>query len=164
MKTFVEKIQETDEMTLSQEAEEIFFKLLEFRGNELMEIMSVFREHDIYSLEAEFEGIKVKLVRKPRPAAGLENTKELSDNTSKNDNVIHPVKSKYLGILHLNNEKGVPFVNVGDPFAAGQTLAVVETMNITNDVRASSDGEIMQIPGEDGRPVEYGQILFLIKS
>lgn len=50
----------------------------------------------------------------------------------------------------------------GTVVAAGELLGLVETGDKPIEVRAPSAGRIVQAPSEEGRPVQYGQPLFLI--
>ncbi len=51
---------------------------------------------------------------------------------------------------------------VGERVRRGQLLAVVEAMKVPNEVRSPVEGTVTSVLVEDGRPVEYGQTLFLV--
>ncbi|MCL2024384.1 MAG: acetyl-CoA carboxylase biotin carboxyl carrier protein [Coriobacteriia bacterium] len=53
-----------------------------------------------------------------------------------------------------------PFVKVGDTFAAGDTLCIVEAMKLMNEIAAEEAGTITEIVVNDGDMVEYGTALF----
>lgn len=72
------------------------------------------------------------------------------------------VNSVHVGIFRLHDEKGRILCRAGDQVKKGTLLAHIETMNINNRVTAPVDGRIIEIAEEDGRPVEYGQILFVM--
>jgi acetyl-CoA carboxylase biotin carboxyl carrier protein len=55
-----------------------------------------------------------------------------------------------------------PFVQVGDRVAQGDTLCIVEAMKMMNQIEAEVSGTIKSIRVQNGDPVEYGQILFII--
>jgi oxaloacetate decarboxylase alpha subunit len=57
-----------------------------------------------------------------------------------------------------------PFVKVGDKVTAGQTLCILEAMKLMNEIKAESDGTIVDILVGNAEPVEYGQALFLIEQ
>ncbi len=50
-----------------------------------------------------------------------------------------------------------PFVKVGQTVAAGETVFIVESMKVMNEVPADQSGVIAEILVKDGEPVEYGQ-------
>ena len=54
------------------------------------------------------------------------------------------------------------FVNVGDEVKKGQTLCIIEAMNIMNEIESEYDGTITDIKVNNGDPVEYNQTLFII--
>ncbi len=55
-----------------------------------------------------------------------------------------------------------PFVEVGDVVKKKQTLCIVEAMKLMNEIELDADGVIKEIYVENGKPVEFGQKLFLI--
>ncbi len=57
-----------------------------------------------------------------------------------------------------------PLVEVGSRVTPGQKVCVIEVMKILKDVTASESGRVAKILVESGRPVEYGQPLFLLGS
>jgi len=54
------------------------------------------------------------------------------------------------------------FVQVGDRVNEGDTLCIVEAMKMMNQIDADVSGAIKSIRVQNGDPVEYGQILFVI--
>ena len=55
------------------------------------------------------------------------------------------------------------FVEVGSRVKEGQTLCIIEAMKLMNEIEAECPGEVVEILVENGQPVEYGQVLFLIE-
>jgi acetyl-CoA carboxylase biotin carboxyl carrier protein len=55
-----------------------------------------------------------------------------------------------------------PFVQVGDRVSEGDTLCIIEAMKMMNQIEAEISGTIKSIRAQNGDPVEYGQILFVI--
>ena len=55
-----------------------------------------------------------------------------------------------------------PFVQVGDRVNEGDTLCIVEAMKMMNQIDAEVSGTVKSIRVQNGEPVEYGQILFVI--
>jgi oxaloacetate decarboxylase alpha subunit len=55
---------------------------------------------------------------------------------------------------------GAPFVEEGQPVAAGQTLCILEAMKLMNEVKADVDAIVRSIMVENAEPVEFGQLLF----
>jgi acetyl-CoA carboxylase biotin carboxyl carrier protein len=55
-----------------------------------------------------------------------------------------------------------PFVQAGDRVNEGDTLCIVEAMKMMNQIDAEFSGTVKSIRVQNGEPVEYGQILFVI--
>ena len=55
------------------------------------------------------------------------------------------------------------YVNVGDNVKKGQTLCIIEAMKIMNEIESDFDGVLTEIKVDNGNPVEYNQILFIIE-
>lgn len=56
-----------------------------------------------------------------------------------------------------------PYVEVGQIVSKGQVLCIVEAMKLMNEIEAECSGRIAKIYVENGRPVEFGEPLFLIE-
>ena len=55
-----------------------------------------------------------------------------------------------------------PFVQVGDQINEGDTLCIIEAMKMMNQIEAEVSGTIKSIRAQNGDPVEYGQVLFVV--
>ena len=75
----------------------------------------------------------------------------------------HIVKAPMVGTFYSSSSPGSPpFVQVGDRVNTGDTLCIVEAMKMMNQIEAEVSGSIKSIRVQNGDPVEYGQILFVI--
>lgn len=57
-----------------------------------------------------------------------------------------------------------PFVQVGDRVNEGDTLCIIEAMKMMNQIESEVSGTIKSVRVQNGEPVEYGQILFVINK
>ena len=57
-----------------------------------------------------------------------------------------------------------PFVEIGSLVAVGDILCVVEAMKIMNQIESEVAGRVVSILAENGAPVEFGQVLFIIED
>ena len=55
-----------------------------------------------------------------------------------------------------------PYVKVGDTVKQGDTLCIIEAMKMMNQIEADVNGVIKSIKAQNGDPIEYGQIIFVI--
>lgn len=75
------------------------------------------------------------------------------------------VKSPIVGTFYECPSPGAPaFVNVGDRVEKGQILCIIESMKLMNEIESEVSGTVVARLVESGRPVEYGEGLFLIKA
>ena len=73
------------------------------------------------------------------------------------------IKSPMVGTAYLSPEPGAnPFIEVGKPVKAGDTLVIVEAMKVMNPITAPAGGVIRKIMISDGQPVEFDQPLVII--
>ena len=73
------------------------------------------------------------------------------------------VKSPMVGTAFLAAEPGgKPFVEVGKPVKAGDTLLIVEAMKVMNPITAPTGGVVKKIMISDGQPVEFDQPLVVL--
>ena len=71
------------------------------------------------------------------------------------------VESPMVGVFYRSPEPGKPaFVEVGDVVVPGQTLCLLEAMKLFNELKADSAGRVTAVHVENGKPVEFGQLLF----
>ncbi len=75
----------------------------------------------------------------------------------------HAVTAPMVGTYYSASSPGSPpFVQVGDRVSEGDTLCIVEAMKMMNQIEAEVSGSVKSIRVQNGDPVEYGQILFVI--
>ena len=73
------------------------------------------------------------------------------------------IKSPMVGTAYLSAEPGgAPFIEVGKPVKAGDTLLIVEAMKVMNPITAPKAGTVTKINVADGQPVEFDQPLLVL--
>ena len=73
------------------------------------------------------------------------------------------VTAPMVGTYYSAPSPGSPsFVQVGDKVSEGDTLCIIEAMKMMNQIEAEVGGTVKSIRVQNGEPVEYGQILFVI--
>lgn len=76
----------------------------------------------------------------------------------------HPLKSPMVGTFYRSAAAGAKvFVEVGSEVKEGDVLCIIEAMKLMNEIPADRAGVVRQILVENGQPVEYGQVLFVIE-
>ena len=77
----------------------------------------------------------------------------------------HEIKSPFVGTFYrASSPSEPPFVKKGDRVSAGQTLCILEAMKIMNEIESDVSGEIVEVCSENESLVEFGQVLFRIKT
>jgi acetyl-CoA carboxylase biotin carboxyl carrier protein len=75
------------------------------------------------------------------------------------------VKSPIVGTFYRSPEPGAPsFVEVGDRVKKDQVLCIIEAMKLMNEITSEYEGELTSAYVENGKPVQYGERLFAIKT
>lgn len=75
------------------------------------------------------------------------------------------ITSPFVGTFYrAASPESANFVEVGSSVKKGQTLCIVEAMKLMNEIEAEFGGTIVEILVENGKSVEYGQKLFMIRK
>jgi acetyl-CoA carboxylase biotin carboxyl carrier protein len=156
--------------------------------SDIERILALVRDHDLAEFELERDGLKVR-VRKagaptfhaaPAPvvavpaaaapaalppaavAAGGASPARTEEAESLE---LAVVKSPIVGTFYRSPEPGAPsFVEIGQRVKKDQVLCIIEAMKLMNEITSEYDGEIVSAYVENGKPVQYGERLFAIKT
>jgi len=88
----------------------------------------------------------------------VETSAALDDNEN-NFEVTAPMVGTFYSASSPGSE---PFVQVGDNVKTGDTLCIIEAMKMMNPIEADVSGTIKSIRIQNGEPVEFGQLMFVI--
>jgi acetyl-CoA carboxylase biotin carboxyl carrier protein len=98
-----------------------------------------------------------------QPAAGRPATEPTPEPEAEPEEEGFAVIAPMVGTFYSASSPGsAPFVQVGDRVSPGDTLCIVEAMKMMNQIEAEVAGTIKSIRVQNGEPVEYGQVLFII--
>ena len=76
-----------------------------------------------------------------------------------------PIVSNMIGIFYAKpSPNDEPFVNVGDEIKEGDTICIIETIKLINKIASTATGKVVEICIEDGKPVEYGQVIMYVEE
>lgn len=74
------------------------------------------------------------------------------------------IKAPLVGTFYrAPSPESPPFVEVGTQVKKGDTLCIVEAMKVMNEIKSDYDGTVKEILVENAKPVEYGQVLFVLQ-
>ncbi len=149
--------------------------------NLIKKLVKVVDSSEITDLEVEENGFRVKIAKKIRMGTSVIQPQILSPTTSNNndelanqekikakeelENNVHEVKSPIVGTFYRAPAPDAdPYVQIGDNISVGSVLCIVEAMKLMNEIESDTEGKIIKILAENGKPVEYNQPLFLIQQ
>ena len=97
------------------------------------------------------------------PAPALETSKPRGDKPA--DPNLFLVKSPIVGTFYECPSPGAaPFVSTGDRVQPGKVLCIIESMKLMNEIESETSGIIESRLVLNGQPVEYGEVLFAIRT
>ena len=151
--------------------------------SELKGIISLVQKSDLTELEIELKDIKLRMARPGAVKPGQDTVREIVvqapassapssvpqvsetkvENSTNTDLAVF--ESPMVGTFYRKPSPDDPaFVKVGDSVKKGDTLCIIEAMKVMNEIQSEISGEIVEILVEDGSSVEFGQLLFKIRS
>jgi acetyl-CoA carboxylase biotin carboxyl carrier protein len=94
------------------------------------------------------------------PAVSLGFPMGLSSRKKKTEAITSPMVAVFHAAAGPDDP---PLVKPGSKVKVGDTLCILEAMNMMNHLLAEFDGEVLTVLAESGQPVEFGQTLFEVK-
>jgi oxaloacetate decarboxylase alpha subunit len=138
------------------------------REQRIRELVRIVQESGVAEVEIEDEGMRVS-VRRTEERPDLELGAAPLADAELSDLPVLPaaaagairVESPMVGVFYRAPEPGAPpFVELGDVVAPGQTLCMLEAMKLFNELKADAAGRVIAIHADNGKPVEFAQLLF----
>ena len=153
---------------------------------DIKSIVELMNKNSISEFEMEKEDFKIKLRRGvegytattseggpyllappaqqlPPAAAGAAPPSEPAPSpTTSSDN---DITSPMIGTFYTApSPDSAAFVEVGTEVDPETVICIIEAMKVMNEIKAETKGVITEIVAENGKPVEFGQPLFRVKS
>ncbi len=76
----------------------------------------------------------------------------------------HEIKSPIVGTFYRTPAPDAEaYVEVGQMVQEKQVLCIIEAMKLMNEIESDISGRVVKINVENGKPVEYNQVLFYIE-
>ena len=155
--------------------------------DDIERILELMRLHDLAEFELEREGLKVRARKTatgytaapvapvipngapaalPPPALPAVAPPPAAQADADEESVeLAVVKSPIVGTFYRSPEPGAAsFVEVGERVKKDQVLCIIEAMKLMNEITSEYDGEVVSVYVENGKPVQYGERLFAIKT
>jgi acetyl-CoA carboxylase biotin carboxyl carrier protein len=143
-------------------------------------IIDLMRKNDLSVFEMEKEGFKLKLQRGPNgqpllttpialspsiagatsPTAESTPASEPSAATAQLGEIVSPMVGTFYRAASPDTP---PFVDVGKTVNEDTVVGIIEAMKVMNEIKAETSGVIAEVVAENGKPVQFGQVLFRVR-
>ena len=136
------------------------------------------KKNDLSVFEMEKDGFRLKLQKgageqtvftspAPAPAAAAAPTAATtaaSASEAAAKSALKDVLSPMVGTFYrAGSPESPPFVDVGKEVSEETVVCIIEAMKVMNEIKAETKGVIAEIVAENGKPVQFGQVLFRVK-
>ena len=136
------------------------------------------KNNDLSVFEIEKDGFRLKLQKGPTaetaavappPAAPSKTATTTSETTpsapkSVESPLMREIASPMVGTFYRSGSPdGPPFVDIGKTVTEDTVVCIIEAMKVMNEIKAETSGVIAEVVAENGRPVQFGQVLFRVR-
>jgi acetyl-CoA carboxylase biotin carboxyl carrier protein len=146
---------------------------------EIKTIIDLMKKNDLSVFEIEKEGFRLKLEKAPSvssavapspavaaPPRAASSAPESAPPTPKAIETV-PMKeivSPMVGTFYQSaSPDSPPFVDVGKSVTEDTVVCIIEAMKVMNEIKAETSGVIAEVAVENGKPVQFGQVLFRVR-
>ena len=146
-------------------------------------IIDLMRKNDLSVFEMEKDGFKLKLQKgvaektvltpvatsvalpitsaAPAPPAaaapGLVVEKARAESLK---DIVSPMVGTF---YRAGSPEAPPFVDVGAEVSEESVVCIIEAMKVMNEIKAETKGVVAEVVAENGKPVQFGQVLFRVR-
>jgi len=131
------------------------------------------KKNDLSVFEIETDGFRLKLQKGPTaetaavaPPAVAPPPKSATTTGAKSVEslLLREIVSPMVGTLYRSGSPdGPPFVDVGKIVTEDTVVCIIEAMKVMNEIKAETSGVIAEVVAENGKPVQFGQVLFRVR-
>jgi acetyl-CoA carboxylase biotin carboxyl carrier protein len=142
---------------------------------EIKAIIDLMKKNNLSVFEIEKEGLRLKLQRGtpdqtttsaspgtasvPQVAISPAETVKSADTSSLKD-IVSPMVGTF---YRAGSPDGAPLVDVGKTVTEDTVVCIIEAMKVMNEIKAEASGVISEVVAENGKPVQFGQVLFRVR-
>jgi acetyl-CoA carboxylase biotin carboxyl carrier protein len=140
-------------------------------------VIDLMRKNDLSVFEMEKDGFRLKLQKgageqtvfsQPAPAAAAppaapaaaEKPAPAASEKAALKDIVSPMVGTF---YRAGSPETPPFVDVGKEVSEETVVCIIEAMKVMNEIKAETKGVIAEIVAENGKPVQFGQVLFRVK-
>jgi acetyl-CoA carboxylase biotin carboxyl carrier protein len=149
---------------------------------EIKELIALMRKNDLSVFKMEKEGFKITLKKgtdfqpvitttaapvafpaAPATTAATVSTPEAPAEPKETSN-LREITSPMVGTFYASPSPDAPsFATVGQEVTEDTVVCIIEAMKVMNEIKAECRGVIAEVVAENGKPVQYGQVLFKVR-
>jgi acetyl-CoA carboxylase biotin carboxyl carrier protein len=134
------------------------------------------KKNDLSVFEMEKDGFKLKLQKgpnglpmlttpialAPQLAAAEPATAAASEKLA--SGLLKDIVSPMVGTFYRAASPDAPsFADVGNEVTEDTVVCIIEAMKVMNEIKAETSGIIAEVVAENGKPVQFGQVLFRVR-
>ncbi len=145
---------------------------------DIKELIAMMRKNDLSVFKLEQEGFRITLKRggdfqpvvtqasvplslsstAPSAVAAVEQP------STKPAEKLREITSPMVGTFYSSPSPDSPaYVSVGQEITEDSVVCIVEAMKVMNEIKAECRGVVAEIVAENGKPVQFGQVLFRLR-
>ena len=142
-------------------------------------VIDLMRKNDLSVFEMEKDGFRLKLQKgsdqiayssaapvqaAPAPAPASAAGEALAAAAPEKGGTFKDIVSPMVGTFYRASSPDSPaFVDIGKEVSEETVVCIIEAMKVMNEIKAETKGVIAEIVAENGKPVQFGQVLFRVK-
>jgi acetyl-CoA carboxylase biotin carboxyl carrier protein len=151
---------------------------------EIKELIALMRKNDLSVFKMEREGFKITLKRGQdfQPIIAASTPVALPAGVSAVTPVAHAtyetapaatasepknykeITSPMVGTFYSAPSPEAPaYASAGTEISEGTVVCIIEAMKVMNEIKAEISGTVVEVVAENGKPVQYGQVLFRVR-
>ena len=144
-------------------------------------IIDLMRKNDLSVFELEKDGFRLKLQKgaldqpvsilpptalaastsaPPQNATYAGTTQALPSETTALRDIVSPMVGTF---YRSAAPDGPPFIDIGSEVTEDTVVCIIEAMKVMNEIKAETHGVIAETVAENGKPVQFGQVLFRVR-
>ncbi len=143
----------------------------------IKQLIDVMRENDLVELQIEHDDDKIVLKRaQPQPAVSalpmIRPESYAASETPAGANLppvakqedLVEIKSPIVGTFYATpSPDSEAYVEVGSAVDPQTVVCIIEAMKVMNEIKAETEGTIVEVLVTNGQAVEFGQVLFKVR-
>jgi acetyl-CoA carboxylase biotin carboxyl carrier protein len=139
-------------------------------------VIDLMKKNDLSVFEMEKDGFRLKLQKgageqtvfsQPAPAptatpasAATAPGAAAPEKGAALKDIVSPMVGTF---YRAGSPEAAAFVDVGKEVSEETVVCIIEAMKVMNEIKAETKGVIAEIVAENGKPVQFGQVLFRVK-